>query len=91
MLNISDLTVKYEDGTILKDINLKVSEGEIAVITGYSGCGKSTLIKVLNGVIPTFENTEVEGSIQYKNENLLQYDISERSRYISTVFQNPKT
>ena len=91
MLNISDLTVKYEDGTILKDINLKVSEGEIAVITGYSGCGKSTLIKVLNGVIPTFENAEVEGSIQYKNENLLQYDISERSRYISTVFQNPKT
>ena len=34
----------------LKDINLKVEEGDIYGIIGYSGAGKSTLIRLLNGL-----------------------------------------
>ncbi|MGX7112702.1 methionine ABC transporter ATP-binding protein [Gemella cuniculi] len=34
----------------LKDINLKVEEGDIYGIIGYSGAGKSTLVRLLNGL-----------------------------------------
>ncbi len=91
MLSIKGLTVKFENDPILQNINLDVRKGEVAVITGCSGSGKSTLIKVLNGVIPFFENAEVEGSVQYDEVEFLEQDISERSKFVSTVFQNPKT
>ena len=34
----------------LKNINLKVEEGDIYGIIGYSGAGKSTLVRLLNGL-----------------------------------------
>ncbi|MCP4995406.1 MAG: glycine betaine/L-proline ABC transporter ATP-binding protein [Gammaproteobacteria bacterium] len=46
----------------LKDINLKINQGEIFVIMGLSGCGKSTLIRHFNRLIePTEGKIFVEG------------------------------
>jgi NitT/TauT family transport system ATP-binding protein len=36
--------------TALEDIDLEVSEGELAVIVGPSGCGKSTLLNIVAGL-----------------------------------------
>ncbi|MCR9206546.1 MAG: ATP-binding cassette domain-containing protein, partial [Halobacteriovoraceae bacterium] len=38
----------FDDFHVLKNINLKVKEGEKIVICGPSGSGKSTLIRCLN-------------------------------------------
>ncbi|QNO16588.1 ABC transporter ATP-binding protein [Alkalicella caledoniensis] len=35
----------------IKDINLKITEGEFVSIVGPSGCGKSTLLSVIAGLI----------------------------------------
>jgi len=35
---------------VLKDIDLKIEEGELAIIFGPSGCGKSTLLHTLLGM-----------------------------------------
>ena len=42
----------YESFHALKNINLKINEGEIVVICGPSGSGKSTLIRCINGLEP---------------------------------------
>lgn len=91
MLNIKNLCVQYGEEEILKNINLQVNEGEILVISGESGCGKSTIIKVINGIIPFFTNAQVSGDMYYQDINLKELDVADRSAYISTVFQNPKT
>ena len=44
---ISNLSKKYKDKLILKDIDLHVYEDEIVSIIGPSGCGKSTLASML--------------------------------------------
>lgn len=51
MLEIQDLTHRYADGHIaVRDVNLRVSGGELVSIVGPSGCGKSTLLRCIAGL-----------------------------------------
>ncbi|SDZ66780.1 amino acid ABC transporter ATP-binding protein [Pseudomonas sp. NFIX28] len=40
----------FGEQQVLKDIDLKVAQGEVVVVLGPSGCGKSTLLRCLNGL-----------------------------------------
>ncbi len=91
MLEILDLSVRYEETTIFANINLRFRKGEVSVITGCSGSGKSTLTKIINGVIPNVEKAEINGTITYAGNSFRDMDIAQRSEYVSTVFQNPRT
>lgn len=48
LIEVTGLTKKFDDKTILKDVHLKVSRGEVVAILGPSGTGKSTLLRCLN-------------------------------------------
>jgi polar amino acid transport system ATP-binding protein len=48
MINFSNVNKWFGDLHVLKDIDLKVSPGEVVVICGPSGSGKSTLIRCIN-------------------------------------------
>ena len=58
MIKIDNLTKKYGDLVVLKDLDLHVEEGEFVVLLGASGSGKSTLINLIAG----FEQAS-EGSV----------------------------
>ena len=49
-LEIDGLSVALNGNMILKDLSLKVSEGEFLCLLGPSGCGKSTLLKTIAGI-----------------------------------------
>lgn len=54
MIEIKNLTKKFDDKEILSGINLTVKQGEKVVIIGSSGSGKSTLLRCINQLeIPT--------------------------------------
>ena len=50
MIKIKNLTVSFDDQTILENINLTIPENEITVIVGESGCGKTVLMKTVEGL-----------------------------------------
>lgn len=51
MLEIKNLNKIYDDETdTLKNINLKVEDGQFTCIVGASGSGKSTLLKIIAGL-----------------------------------------
>ncbi|MBU4539681.1 ABC transporter ATP-binding protein [uncultured Acetobacterium sp.] len=51
MLSIKDVSMTYKKGNkeALKNINLKIEEGEFTALLGQNGAGKSTLINILAG------------------------------------------
>ena len=50
ILCIKNLSKRYDDISVLENIDLSVKKGEVVVIVGPSGCGKSTLLRCLNGL-----------------------------------------
>ena len=86
---ISDF--RYDEGnlSILKNIDLKIEQGELVVITGLSGCGKTTLTRILNGLIPHHYGGIFNGAVKLFDKNLLDYEKGELAKYIDNVFQNP--
>ena len=86
MLAIQDLKVEIDNKKILNGINLSVGGGEIHAIMGPNGSGKSTLANVITGKL----SDEVQGSVLFNGENLLELDPEERARQgIFLAFQHP--
>lgn len=84
MLEIKNLTIKYEDkGEVVKRINLSVEKGEIIGIVGESGSGKSTIIKSIVGGLSS-DSEIVSGTITFENRN----SILSRGKEIAMIFQD---
>ena len=43
-LQIQNLSVGYDETTIIEDLNLEIPAHKVSVIIGANGCGKSTLM-----------------------------------------------
>ncbi len=52
-LEITDLTVAYDNKPVLWDIDLNIQKGVLMAIVGPNGAGKTTLIKAIQGLVPT--------------------------------------
>ena len=81
MLEFKDVSFKYKNSKnkVLDSVNFKINKGECILLTGVSGSGKSTLIHLMNGLIPTLYEGQLEGEILFKNKDLKDiesYDIS---------------
>lgn len=88
MIKVSNLSKKFDDLSVLKDISLEVNKGEIVVIIGPSGTGKSTLLRCLNYLeTPTTGTIEIGGaSVDALKHNNKQ--VTELRKQSSFVFQN---
>ena len=71
----------------LKDINLKIEDGEFIGIIGHTGSGKSTLIQHLNGLIKA-----TSGGIYFNGQDIYDEDFSlkELRSRVGLVFQYPE-
>ncbi len=69
--------------------SIKISDGDLVVITGPSGAGKSTLLQLLKGIIPEYSSGIFEGEILYKNHSLSGDFFKENLKEILFLFQNP--
>ena len=49
MITVADVTLKFSEKPLFKDVNLKFTSGNCYGIIGANGAGKSTFLKVLSG------------------------------------------
>lgn len=77
MLEVTDLTVGYDDKTVLHEVSFNLPAGMILAVIGPNGAGKSTLVRALSGVIPlqggrvTFEGRDLAGLAAHERARLL--------------------
>lgn len=57
VLNISNLSKKFGDETVLHQLSFHVSAGTIVGLLGPNGSGKTTLLKILAGLVSPTEGT----------------------------------
>ena len=64
-ITIDQLTVRFDDGTAVNNINYKVSIHEFVSLFDPSGCGKSTTPFMRAGI-----STPTSGQIYLQNKNI---------------------
>ena len=72
-LIINNLSKKYDNNWVIKDVSLQVEKGEILGLFGVVAEGKTTVIRVLAGV-----ESLNDGTIFYNSEDLTSRDCDER-------------
>lgn len=88
---LDKVNYSYSEGTAyriqaLKDINLKIEEGQFIGIIGHTGSGKSTLTQLLNGLLrATSGHIYVDGEDIYDED----YDMKKLRNNVGLVFQYP--
>ena len=73
--------IKNSSIEVLKNVDLKIADGEIITIVGGSGCGKSTLLRIISGL-----DTATDGEVVIDGK---QVDGSSK-KDIGVVFQEPR-
>jgi ABC-2 type transport system ATP-binding protein len=62
MIQLTNVTKRYDNTTVVDGLNLQIKAGEIVGIIGHNGAGKSTIMKMIAGLIePTSGNVRVMG------------------------------
>ena len=63
LLEVKDLVVKFGGVTALNNVNLHVSEGEVAALIGPNGAGKTTVFNIVTGYYtPVSGDVLIEGN-----------------------------
>lgn len=87
MIEFKNVYKRYDNGvTALKDINLKIEQGEFVGIIGLSGAGKSTLIRTINKMHPISEGNLTVNGVEVatlKGDSLRKF-----RRQIGMIFQS---
>lgn len=83
------LVVAYNGKPAVKEVSLKVSQGEVLALIGPSGCGKTTFLRSLNRLVDQTPTATTEGKIYLDGEDVGSLDVTDLRRKVGMVFQQP--
>ena len=91
LLDVTGLTIRYGDNTVVDGVDIYVERGESVGLVGESGSGKSQSALAILGLLP--RQARVSGSIEFDGQQILGADEDRlntlRARRIGIVFQDP--
>ncbi|MBR0401359.1 MAG: ABC transporter ATP-binding protein, partial [Lachnospiraceae bacterium] len=80
LIELIDISKKYEDTLVLDELNLTIGENEFVTLLGPSGCGKTTTLRILGG----FTSPDT-GKVIFDGKDIT--NLPPNKRHINTVFQ----
>ncbi|WP_235714602.1 metal ABC transporter ATP-binding protein [Neobacillus dielmonensis] len=78
IIEIKQLTYRYDKDTVLENINLSIAEGSFLAIVGPNGSGKSTLLKLILGLLKL-----QKGEIHLFGQDINKFKDWQRIGYVS--------
>ncbi|SAK45669.1 ABC transporter-like protein [Caballeronia fortuita] len=80
-LTLRNISKRYEETEVMRNINLDINDGEFVVFVGPSGCGKSTLMRMIAGL------EDISGG-DLMIDNARVNELAPAKRGIAMVFQS---
>ena len=92
MLRFENFSFKYSLGNqfAIKNINLKIEDGEFVLVVGDSGSGKTTFLRSINGLIPHFYGGEYHGNVEVHGLKVKDEPPRILAKWVGTIFQDPE-
>jgi sulfate/thiosulfate transport system ATP-binding protein len=82
-IEVRNISKTFGGYTVLKDVSLKVQQGELVALLGPSGCGKTTLLRIIAGLD---EPDEGSGPILFHDDDVSSLQTGKR--HVGFVFQH---
>ncbi len=91
MIRLEGVSVTYADATAptLRDVDLHIEEGELALVVGSTGVGKSTLLGAVNGLVPHFTGGRLGGRVTVGGYDTRVHPPREMADVVGWVGQDP--
>jgi energy-coupling factor transport system ATP-binding protein len=91
MIELDRVTVTYPDAAVpvLRDVSLRIPEGELCLVVGRTGSGKSTLLRTVNGLVPHFTGGTLAGSVRVDGRDTRDHPPRELADVVGVVGQDP--
>lgn len=86
MLEVQNISVRYDEQEVLRDVSCDLNAGETMVLLGENGAGKTTLMRAINGTIPI-----VNGEIMIDGKPIATMSRREIAKSIAVVAQENET
>ena len=81
-ISAEDLTIAYEQRTIIDKLSFYIPEGKITTIIGANGCGKSSLLKALTRLLPP-----KQGVVYLNGQNIATLETKEVAKKLALLPQ----
>ena len=93
MLELANVSYRYPGYArlVLRDLNLRIEDGEIVGLVGANESGKSTLCLVASGLAPASVGGVLKGTVLVDGAPLAGRPTHELAALVGLVFQNPNT
>ena len=82
MLTVNNLSIRYDDTTIVDDISFEVEPGQWLMIIGPNGAGKTTIISAISQGVP------YTGEVLFDGKDIKKYKSRELAQGIGVLTQN---
>ena len=91
MIELDHVTFTYPDARspALRDVCLKMDEGELVLVTGRTGAGKSTLLGAVNGLVPHFTGGRLAGRVSVDGRETATHKPRDLADVVGVVGQDP--
>ena len=91
MIELRGVGVTYAGASrpSLRDVDLRIEEGELVLIVGPTGSGKSTLLRTLNGLVPHFSGGTLTGSVVVGGRDTRAHRPRDLADLVGFVVQDP--
>jgi ATPase components of various ABC-type transport systems, contain duplicated ATPase len=91
VIRFDGVTITYAGSAspVLRDMDLRIDEGELCLVIGPTGGGKSTLLGAMNGLVPHFTGGTLLGTVSVDGRDTRTHPPRELADVVGYVGQDP--